>query len=298
MIYFYNTFHNGDVHHSRTFVMDIMKKLNQTEYFYLHNNNKDVLKDILNLKYDNSFISFDNWNLVSNYPISYFDQIIKNNNNTYINTWIGQQGWMTKKGMNRNRDDRYCSLYSHYELYEDIFDTLSIPIEDIDFYIPDIDFNFVEKNNIDKFVNNKKFDLKILIVNNDPLTVRIQMDMDYVVNILSAKYPNILFILTNKTQIIRDNIAYTNDIININGCDLNEIGYLSKYCEIIVGRPSGPYCFCMIKDNFVKDKTFLTISNNRYDMFYLDSDADMLFLENHTSNALISMIDEKIKKLI
>jgi hypothetical protein len=245
----------------------MMKKLDQKDYYYLHNNNKDVLKDITNLIHDNAFITFDNWYLNTKYPISYFDQVIKNNDNTYINTWVGQQGWITKKGINRNRDDRYCSLYSHYELYEDIFDTLSIPIENIDYYLPEIDFNFIEKDNIDNFVSDKKFDLRILIANNDPLTVRIYMDMDHVVNELSVRYPNVLFLLTNKTQINRENVAYTNDIININGCDLNEIGYLSKYCEIIVGRPSGPYCFCMIKENFVKEKTFLTISNNTYDRF-------------------------------
>ena len=34
-IYFYNTFHNGDVHYSRTFVRDIMNKLGDNDYYYL-----------------------------------------------------------------------------------------------------------------------------------------------------------------------------------------------------------------------------------------------------------------------
>lgn len=298
MIYFYNTFHNGDVHYSRTFVRDIIKKLGpDNDYCYLHNNNPQVLKDIVNLKYDKAFNSFIHWNLISNYPIKYFDQIIRKNEDLYINTWIGQQGWMTKKGVNRNRDDRYCSLYSHYELYQDIFDTLSIPIEGIEYYLPEIDYNYIEKDNIDKFFLENKFDYKILISNNEPLTVRIKMDMNSVVDKLSFKYPNILFVLTMKSDIDRKNVAYTNDIIKLDS-DLNEISYLSTYCDIIVGRPSGPYCFCMIKDNFVKNKCFLTISNNIYDKFYFDSDADMLFLSEHTTDGLINMIDKKIKELL
>ena len=115
MIYFYNTFHNGDVHYSRTFVRDIMKKLGDNEYCYLHNNNPYIIKDI-NIKQDRAFNSFDNWRLISNYPINYVSRIIRNKD-LYINTWVGQEKWITKKGIDRNRNMRYCSLYSLYEMY-------------------------------------------------------------------------------------------------------------------------------------------------------------------------------------
>ena len=297
MIYFFNTFHNGDVHYSRTFVKDMMNKLGKNDYCYLHNNKPEILKDIQNLKHDNAWNSFSNWNLISDYPINYISRIIKKDNDVYINTWVGQQKWITKKNINRNRDNRYCSLYSLYEMYEDIYEELSIPIEKIDFYIPDIDFEYIEKNNIDNFMLNNKYDYKILIVNNEPRTVRIKMDMELIVNELSDKYKNILFILTNKIELSKENVAYTNDIIKLNS-DLNEIGYLSKYCDIIVGRPSGPYCFCMNKDTMIKNKTFLTISNNKYDCFYFESDVDMLFLDEHTSESLINMLENKIKELL
>lgn len=297
MIYFFNTFHNGDVHYSRTYVRDMMNKLGNSEYYYLHNNKPEILKDIQNLKHDNAWNSFDNWVLISKYPISYVNRIIRNNSDLYINTWVGQENWITTKGVNRNRNMRYCSLYSLHEMYEDIYNELSIPINDINHYIPYIDFNYIEKYNIDRFMsNNKKFEHKVLIVNNEPRTVRIQMEMELIVNKLSEKYKNILFILTNKTSIRKENVAYTNDIIQLSS-DLNEIGYLSKYCDIIVGRPSGPYCFCMNKDTFVENKTFLTISDNKYDCFYFESGAEMLFLSEHTTEALTNMLENKIKEL-
>jgi hypothetical protein len=269
------------------------------DYCYLHNNNPEILKDFPTIKQDKSFTTFDNWNLVSRYPISYYNQVIlesaPNNNNIYINTWVGQQGWMTKSGMNRNRDDRYCSLYSHYELYQDIFSTLGLPIEPIEYYLPEIDFNFIEKDNINNFFSKNKFDLSVLIVNNDPDTIRIQMNMEGIVDMLSNKYPNILFILTKKANVIRQNVAYTNDIIGL-ACDLNEISYLSKFCDIIVGRPSGPYTFSIIKDNFVKEKCLITISSNKYDQFYFESNADIFLLTEHTSNGLINVLENKIKE--
>ena len=294
MIYFYNTFHNGDIHYSRTFVRDIMNKLGKNDYYYLHNNNPQLLKDFPSLKHDKSFSTFDDWKLVSKYPISYKEQIIKSDDDLFINTWVGQRSWITNKGLNRNRDNRYCSLYSHYELYEDIFDTLSIPIEKINFYLPKIDFDYIEKENIDKFISKSKFKSKVLLVNNFPRTIRIDIDIAQSVNVLSSKFPDVLFILTEKTPLNKENIEYTENIIKLD-FDLNEISYLSKFCDIIVGRPSGPYVFCMINDNFVKDKTFITISHNIYDKFYFETESDTLLLTNHSVDSLIDIIEKKIK---
>jgi hypothetical protein len=294
MIYFYNTFHNGDVHYSRTFVRDMMKKLGDNEYYYLHNNNPDILKDIKNLKQDKVFDSFNNWQLRSKYPITYSNRIHKNGDDIYINTWVGQENWMTLNGLNRNRDMRYCSLYSLYELYQDTYKCLDIKLENIEYYLPEIDFNYVERQNIDIFMSNVNFDYKVLISNNFPRTIRIEIDFDKVVDILSLKYPNVLFILTDKININRKNVFFTSDIINLKS-DLIEIGYLSTYCDMIVGRPSGPYCFTMVKDNFNNEnKIFLTISNHKYDCFFFESKSDMLWLNNHTTEALIEMIENKI----
>lgn len=130
MIYFYNNFHNGDIHYSRTFVKDIMSKLGDNDYCYLHNCDPSILKDIKKLKHDNSFISFDNWNLISDYPIKHNSQIIRTND-LFINTWVGQ------KDMSYIHTDKdiSCSLYTHYNLYKDIYKELSIPIENIEYYI-------------------------------------------------------------------------------------------------------------------------------------------------------------------
>jgi len=48
---FYNNYHNGDIHLSRNFVKDIIKKTNYDKYSYIHNNSSTILKDINNLTY-------------------------------------------------------------------------------------------------------------------------------------------------------------------------------------------------------------------------------------------------------
>ena len=84
-IIFFNHYHNGDIHYSREFVKDIIKKTNSTECYYYHFNKPNLLKDI---------------NIKHNIP-QYLDkqkQIIKISDNIFINTWIGQCGakYLTK----------------------------------------------------------------------------------------------------------------------------------------------------------------------------------------------------------
>ena len=155
----------------------------------------------------------------------------------------------------------------------------------------------VGKNNIDEFISNSKYDLKVMINNNIPLTIRIALDTDSVVEKLSEKYPNVLFFLTMKTNINKENVAYTSDIIKLD-CDMNENSYLSTKCDIIVGRPSGSYCFTMVKENFIKNKQFITISDNIYDNWYFESDADLTLLTDHTSDGLFGVMYQKIKQLL
>jgi len=288
MIYFYNNFHNGDIHYSRTFVKDIMNKLGDNDYCYLHNCDPSILKDIKKLKHNNSFISFDNWNLISDYPIKHNSQIIRTDDNFFINTWVGQ------KDMSYIHTDKdiSCSLYAHYNLYKDIYNELSIPIEDIEYYIPEIDFNNINKSSIDKFISNNKYEKIILIANNIPRTVRMDLDLNLLADKLSIDYPNVLIALTNKTELKRSNVLFIGDLIS--EPNLNEISYFSKFCNIIVGFPSGPYVFTMIKDNlFEINKTFITISDNIYDSYYFESKSEMLHLIDHNMDNLYEILKNK-----
>jgi len=45
-ILFYNELHNGDIHMSRPYVMDMMQILGDNDYYYYHRNNPKILSDI------------------------------------------------------------------------------------------------------------------------------------------------------------------------------------------------------------------------------------------------------------
>lgn len=249
---FYNNFHNGDIHYSRQFIKDIIKKTNFNKYFYNHQNNNTLLKDIqiefLQGKkyYDNSFNQ---------------KQIFIDEDNVVVNTWIGQSNAKYLK-----KTSKSCSLYSNYELFKDIYKYLKIKIEKTEYYIPTIKWKYINITNVDNYIKNNN-NKRILISNGKVLSGQSpQFNMDYIIKSLSNDFPNIDFIITDNTNIKSKNIIYTGDIIKQNDSDLNEISYLSKYCDIVVGRASGPFAFCHIKENFENEnKTFISFTNNRYD---------------------------------
>ena len=279
-IIFYNNFHNGDLHYSRQFVKDIISKLNAKDVYYSHKNNKNVLKDI-DMNYSN--IPYDNKNQVS------YD-----NDNILINTWIGQCGAKYLIG-EKSKD---CSLYSNYNMFNDIYNTLNIKIENIEFYTPTIDFSKLQTYNIDSFLNDHK--KNVLICNGDVCSGQCpNFSFNTIINKLSSEFPNVNFILTNKYQSVGNNIFFTNDIININDCDLNEISYLSTFCDIIVGRASGPHAFTHIKDNYNNpNKTFISFTNKKTEGNWYDSDiCNMIWSDNFNEINIYNTLKNELIKI-
>lgn len=180
--------------------------------------------------------------------------------------------------------------------YIKIYDLLNIKIEKIEYYIPTIDWNKVNTKGVDDFVN-KRINKKVLISNGIILSGQCPtFDINSIIKRLSNEYKNIDFIITDD-KIKNDNIFYCGDIIKQSESDLNEISYLSKFCDIIVGRASGPFAFCHIKDNFEdKNKKFIGFTNNKYDsIWYEEVNCVQIWSDNY--NNVYETIKNEIEKL-
>ena len=81
----------------------------------------------------------------------------------------------------------------------------------------------------------------------------------------SETHKDVTFLITNKTNINADNVFYTGDVIgDVGGCDLNEIGYISSVCDVIVGRSSGPFTFAQNKITLDdSSKTFVSFTDKK-----------------------------------
>lgn len=282
---FYNNWHNGDIHYTREFVKDIIKKTSFDEYYYLHNCPSKLVMDI------GAIYGIPDENCLD------YNIHLRHNDDTYINTWIGAIG-----SISDNLEPR--GLKSIYIYFRNIFDRLFIKMENIEYYIPTIDFKKYDISRIDDYVSNNS-NLKVLVSNGLFYSKQSYgVDFNYIIDKLSIKYPKIDFIFTDSSNRItdRENIKYTDDIINTSDGDLNEISYLSTFCDTIIGRSSGPYSFSHIKENLNDiNKSYIFMGYHFLDgILYDRAKSDKIWIDIFDDNYILKVIDQEFsnKKFI
>ena len=57
--------------------------------------------------------------------------------------------------------------------------------------------------------------------------------------------------------------------------NLNEISYLSTKCDLIIGRSSGPYTFCIVEENYNKNKLICLCDEYSSSWFMDNEDYDI-----------------------
>jgi hypothetical protein len=200
----------------------------------------------------------------SNLDVHRDNEIIYDEKNCvlYINTWVGSS--QTKFIQN----EVGCSLTANYEKYKQIYTALNLEYSNPDFYVPDVNWSVYDIHYVDDFIKNNTFDKYVLISNGPVLSGQSpNINLDDVIILLASSNKNVAFVLTdNRTRIQLPNVFYTSDFIKTEGGDLNEIGYLGTKCNLIIGRGSGPFCFCHNKTCLFDDKiTFLALTNYKTD---------------------------------
>ena len=249
-IIFHNNFHNGDIHVSRNFIRDIIKKSPNYEYYYYHTNSNRLLNDLVKINFIKGKYKNDN-----------DEPLIQNiNDDILINTWYNAD----KENF---RQYGGTTLRTLYENFKKVYKHLDIQIEDMSFYIPSIDFNYYEIQHINEFMVENKNKNKIFISNGNTLSGQAKnYNMDNMIKLLSTKHTDILFLVSNKTSINSSNVIQTSDIIKLNDNDLCENGFITTFCDIIVGRNSGAQTYSLLKDNIITDKSQIHINNSNTDL--------------------------------
>lgn len=284
---FYTTGHNGDIHYSRNFVKDIMSKIPvQVEYRF--NASHKLLKDLDKIIFTNSSLD----HLRDNEIIYESDTKI-----LYINTWVGSSN--TKFIQN----EVGCSLTANYEKYKHIYSALNLEYNQPHFYVPDVDWAKYDIEYVDNFLNSNPYDKFVLVSNGPVLSGQsANTNLNDVIGSLASNNKNVAFFLTdNKSRIELPNVFYTSDFINTQGGDLNEIGYLGTKCDLIVGRGSGPFCFCHNKTSlFDQHTTFLALTNYRTDGLWAlpeqlpETQAKQLWSNVFDNNSIYAIINKEL----
>jgi hypothetical protein len=310
-IVFFNYAHKGDVFLSRAFVSEIMETLKNFDinFSYTHYWGEYLLKDL-----DCKFVELEE---VPDFYLKNKKELGENfvkGDTVYINTWIGKYFDKSKQFYGE------CNLRSIYSLmYAEIYNFLSeifsvdFQLKDIIQYFPSIEYSVFNISSIDEFLKNNKR-RKVLFCNGPALSGQCDEyngDLTYTIEKLLGKYTDTIFITTHKINSQSDRLFYTGDIIQSDLSfygegqvsthiqDINEISYLSIYCDLIIGRSSGPFTFTNVYENMINaNKKFLCFGKRETDCapYQLDISCQYVYEKFHTLENLEETIIELIKQ--
>ena len=272
-----------------------------TEYFYAHRMNPVVLADM-----DLQFTELPNIPA----KVRYLDL----GDTLLINTWIGAYFDAGLPVPNECTLRFNCEMWRYiYGLINNRFPGTDLILDQYAAYYPFINYNRIHQEDVDEFVFAEKRK-KILISNGPVHSNQCSYDgkMESIIQSVAGDNPDKVFIATHKFSTnhigvdidVHSNIKFTEDIINqamTLGCDLNEISYLSNYCDLIIGRNSGPYCFAITDFNINNpNKTFYAFGERETDsfMYGLETPAKFIWEKFQSVQQVkntISQLTEKVQ---
>lgn len=256
---FYNHMHNGDLFAGRGWVAAICSKLDYHP-IYFHSIRPEVLAD-MPVSYMPMPEEFKNEHFVRHKFIVTEDMI-------WINTWIGAYlENKTTDGIAVVGGPDCVNYQGFHNMWKFIFSMcnhefqLDLPItDDLWPFITDPNYSHYNISSIDSFLSESVNKKRVLISNGPGHSQQCWQnhDMSHIMKDSIEHCQEMQFIFTHRTPLEYPNVFYTDDLTNTSGCDLNEIGYLSHHCDIIIGRSSGPFNFTMTKKNLQDPlKTFI-----------------------------------------
>jgi len=275
----YNHYHNGDIFYSRVLVNSLLDEYNVV---YYHNLNVPLFSDI------------DDVTEIYGIP----EHMTKENTdiiNKIINAWIGQQ-----RSKYLDSPIPGCNFDNYFSLVKDILINLNLPIKERWEHLPTINFSNVPnysfiKDQILKLKNDYK---KIVLISNGNVYSEqaFNFNMDQTIIKLSEENIDCLFLITQNINHNNPNIIFVNNLTKILP-DLLQIGFISTYCDIIVGRASGPHCFTHIKENLMnKNTTFISFTNNQNEgKWFLESTSKQIWSNDYNTDNVYNLINNEIK---
>lgn len=277
-LHLYNHWHYGDIFTSRCLIKSLIDKFN---IVYYHNLNFPLLDDI------------DGLIEIKGIPENY-DMHSSDFNNKKINTWIGQKNMEYFK-----KYEIGCTLKNYLSFIYEVQDFFDVPRQNFEFYLPEVNFNKIklyEELKVKTSELSKKYKLLILICNGDVNSGQsLNFDFSPIVDNLSELHKDVLFLLTEKKDLVKDNIIFTSDMTSLSP-DLLQISYISTKCNIIIGRASGPYSYSLVKENILDiNKKFISFNNSPIEAnYYNNLGFNLEWSNNYDYNNIFNIIHNSI----
>ena len=284
---FFNHWHKGDIFVSRGLIKYILNLGLSDKYYYYHGCERKLLADfpqiqsrpISDCNKDMSVLNF-----------SYPEKV-------YLNTWYRRSPKFDVYQI------AFMSLYTLFKSHMDTAIKEPFSPDPID-VLPQVDFNFFEVDHIKHYLETSPYKKKILVSNGACHSGQAaNFSLNPAIGELASKYPDILFLVTNgiENPVLLPNVVYTANIINSTEVDLIENGYISTFCDTIVGRSSGAYTYSMLKENLCDpSKTFICLVNEEQKYLvnwapFAKTKARTITVLEQTPEAVSKAVDQHLK---
>jgi hypothetical protein len=277
-LHLYNHWHYGDIFTSRTLIKPLLTKFN---IIFYHNLNTPLLPDLEGLTE------------IKGIPKD-FDMHSSNFNEKKINAWIGQSQMQYF-----HKFETGCSLKNYLSFVFEVLDFYNIPKENTEYYFPEVHFSKILKySEIKSQLENYKTQYKkIVFISNGDVHSGQSSNFDFspIVTTLGQEHPEVLFLLSENKNISLPNIKFTSDITLLIP-DLLQISLISTFCDVVVGRASGPFTYTLVKENILdKNKKFISFNNNQVEAnYYNNLGFNLEWHSNYEYNFVLNTIKNAI----
>ena len=162
--------------------------------------------------------------------------------------------------------------------------------------IPTIPTSLPNKEQADKLLNVTSGYRKRILVCNGPVHSEqtIQFDIDAVIKSLVKERTDCAFIYTENISNKEDNEFVIDDYID--RPNLNEVIYLSTFCDILISRMSGPGCaICIDKNFFNSDLSFICLTEREsLAHWYKNGTCKYAWTNDYSEESLCSLLKTHI----
>lgn len=315
-VIFYHHWHFGDGFVTKEYIRFAIRRLSQLgikDFKYTHPCGPKALADL-----ETEYIP---WEVGKNIIPSMMAKIVIHEGTLFINTWIGPYFSFFKPTQHHGNFETLSITWKC--LFMVLENTLSLvfgksgsPVinlitnsDNLDAserllaseMLPKTNWTFYNTAYADNFLKDRK-DV-VLFCNSLTASEQTKYSgielLENVINYVASKNPNTTFVCTKKILINNpnQNIFFTDDIFKgVIGGDLNEIAYLSTFCKMIIGKSSGPYTFCHVNENIMRDDcTFYCITDRQSDCLlynFFDAKCNNYFFIGKEETTVCSTIDE------
>jgi len=261
-VYFHNPFGLGDVFVSRTFVKKIVDFFPEKDFYYVHGYDPVMFKDIprlkeitrgkfeLEFKADTPFSAINSvQGTSSSTPFRWTK--IKGTQSLHIATWY-------------NSINEYQATYQKQSCFpilvlnfNNIFNCLKMEeIQSPKNFLPTVDYSKYQSDDVKEFMDGlkKRFKKIVLVCNEEiqktPIVENFNINQTVDEHVRNNK--DTAFIFTNSNFPPDSNVFFTDSILKKKPKpDVIYMGLIAEYCDIIIGRCSGPMTCTLTKNNLV-----------------------------------------------